>query len=224
MISEILGSSWELYKAHWQRLMQVAFIVYAVLAVLSALLIGTAGVVGGLLVAVISIIGGFWVQGALVKAVDDVRDGRADMSVGETFRSVQPKIGPIAGASILAGIAIGIGLILLIVPGLILLTIWCVIIPAIVLENAGALESFGRSRQLVTGRGFEVFGLILVTLLIELVFTALLSALLQGASQTVQQLISSLVTGTVVTPFYATVLTLLYFRLRDSAPSAPPAT
>ena len=54
-----------------------------------------------------------------------------------------------AGASILAGIAIGIGLVLVLVPGLYLITIWCVIVPVIVLERAGTGAGFSRSQQLV---------------------------------------------------------------------------
>ena len=55
-------------------------------------------------------------------------------------------------AGILAGIAIGIGLLfLLFAPGLFLLTIWAVLAPVIVIERVGAIESFGRSRGLVRG-------------------------------------------------------------------------
>ena len=56
--------------------------------------------------AVVGIVGLFWLQGALVEAVADVRDGRADMTMGETFRHAQEHIGPLAVAGILAGLAI----------------------------------------------------------------------------------------------------------------------
>ena len=77
-------------------------------------------------------------------------------------------------ASILAGIAITVGLILVIVPGLYLITIWAVIVPVIVIEGSGALASFGRSYQLVRGRGWHVFGTLVLVFVILLVVQFLL--------------------------------------------------
>ena len=119
----------------------------------------------------------------------------------------------IVGASILAGIAITIGLILIIVPGLYLITIWAVIVPVIVLEQSGVMASFGRSQQLVRGRGWHVFGtlvlawliLLAVNLILGLIFTALPNALGRG--------LSSVISGTIVAPFIALVVTLVYYRL-----------
>ena len=59
---------------------------------------------------------------------------------------------------------------LLIVPGLFLLTIWAVTAPAIVVERRGAIEAFGRSHELVRGEGWTVFGAIVVAFLILIGF------------------------------------------------------
>ena len=92
-------------------------------------------------------------QGVVVSLVRDVQDGRRDASMGGLVNEAMPFLWPLIGAGILSGIGIGIGFILLIVPGLILLTIWAVIAPAIVVENRGVFEAFGRSRELVRGNG-----------------------------------------------------------------------
>ena len=55
-----------------------------------------------------------------------------------------------------------IGFILIIVPGLILITIWSVAAPVVVLENPGVFAALRRSRELVRGNGWQVFGVILV--------------------------------------------------------------
>ena len=60
-----------------------------------------------------------------------------------------PALGSLIVFAILSGIAVGIGFILLIIPGLYLMTIWSVGAPAIVAERRGALEAFGRSHDLV---------------------------------------------------------------------------
>ena len=100
-----------------------------------------------------SIVAGFLLQATLVKAVEDVRDGRADLSFGETLQAARPAVGRVAVASILAGLAIGIGLVLLIAPGLFLLTIWCLIVPVIVLEGAGTTERSGAAASSCVGSG-----------------------------------------------------------------------
>ena len=69
------------------------------------------------------------------------------------------------------GFAIAIGFVLLIVPGLILLTIWSVAPPSVVVEDKGPFESLGRSRELVRGNGWNVFLSILLAYVIVIVIS-----------------------------------------------------
>jgi hypothetical protein len=222
-LSGVLGEAWQMYKAHAWHLLAIAFVIYLAAAVIAALLALVSSTVGALLGSLVEIFAAFLLQATLVKAVQDVRDGRADLSLGETVRAATPYFWAVAGASILAGIAITIGLILIIVPGLYLITIWAVIIPVIVLEQSGVMASFGRSHQLVRGRGWHVFGtlvlawliLLAVNLVLGLIFAALPDALGRG--------LSSVISGTIVAPFIALVVTLVYYRLSGNAqvPAAP---
>ena len=98
-------------------------------------------------------------------AVQDVRDGKIDSTIGELYSRVGPRLPALISAGVLAAIAIGIGFIL-IVPGLFLLTRWCLIVPAIVLEKKSAGDSFGRSNELVKGASWPVLGVIVITGLI----------------------------------------------------------
>jgi hypothetical protein len=202
-----------MYKAHASHLLTIAFVVYLVTAVIQAVFTGLLGVVGALLAAVISIAAGFVLQATLVKAVEDVRDGRADLSFGETLQAALPALGRVALASILAGLAIGIGLVLLIAPGLFLLTIWCLIVPVIVLEGAGTTAAFGRSRQLVRGFGWQVFGTLVLVFVVMLAVNLVLGIIFAALPTAATNFVSSIVSGTLVSPFLALVLTLGYFRL-----------
>jgi hypothetical protein len=221
----VLSEAWGFYKQHWRHLLTISFLVFLAVALLTLLLVVLLTWVGAIIAAIISLIATFWVQGALVKAVDDVRDGRADLSVGETFDRVRPQLPAIIVAGILAGLGIFLGLLLLIVPGLVLLTWWILIIPVIVLEQRSAGESFGRSRELVRGYGWSVFGLIVLTILIFIGFRILLALVLFPFADWLQSFLQEVLVGTLATPFVAVAWTLLYYRLRAAkeAPATAPA-
>lgn len=215
-LTGVISEAWTFYKRFARHLLLIAFAVYVVVAILEAVFTGLLGVVGALLALVVSLVGAFLVQAALVKAVDDVRDGRADMSISDTLNAAKPVLGRVAGASILAGLGIAVGFVLLIVPGLYLMTIWSLIVPVIVLEGAGVGASFTRSRELVRGHGWQVFGLIVVVILLLFGVNIVLSLILAALPNAVQGVISGIVSGTLTAPFVALVLTLGYFRLRQA--------
>src|SRR5262249_23652453 len=156
-----LGEAWNLQKRFLKEFFLTALVVFVFLDLLSAL--ASAAASGGarafwtFVAIVVAIIGYFWVQAALVGLVRDVRGGRADRTIGETYRAVQPRLPAVIVAGILAGIGIAIGFVLLIIPGLYLLTIWSMLVPVIVIEERSAGEAFTRSREVVRGNGWSVF-------------------------------------------------------------------
>jgi hypothetical protein len=205
-----------MYRTYARHLLTIAFVIYVVAVIIEAVLTGLLGLFGAFLASIVGLIAAFLVQAALVKAVEDVRDGRVDLSLGDTVQAARPAVGRVAVASILAGIAIGIGLILLIVPGLFLLTIWCLIVPVLVIEGVGVGASFGRSRELVRGFAWNVFGTMVVAFLILIVAGIVIGLLLSPLPASVSQILSGLISGTLVAPFLALVVTLGYFRLRGA--------
>ena len=220
---EVIGEAWSHYKAHWQHLMPFALVVYLLLGLVSLVLTLALGWFGAILGAFVGIIGLFWLQGALVEAVADIRDGRADLTMGQTFGRAQQHIGPLAIAGILAGLAVAVGLLLLIVPGLYLLTIWSVLIPVIVLERRGVMEAFGRSRELVSGFGWSAFGVIVLCFLILLGISLVVSIATIWLGGAFGEYVRSVISNTIGIPFVALALTNMYFRLRalKEAPAAP---
>jgi len=222
-LSGVLDEAWRMYKAHAKHLLAIAFIIYLIAAVIAALLALAGGTIGIVLGSLVEIIAAFVLQATLIKAVQDVRDGRVDLSIGDTVRAATPYIAPVAGASVLAGIAIAIGLFLIIVPGLFLITIWAVIVPVIVLERSGALASFGRSQQLVRGRGWHVFATLVLVYVILLVVNVVLGLIFSALPHALSNGLSSIISGTVIAPFLALVVTLVYYRLSgDAQAPAPP--
>jgi len=224
-LSGVLEEAWRIYRAHAAHLLTIAFVIYVITAVIVGLLALTGSFLGLALGAFVELFATFLLQATLIKAVQDVRDGRADLSISETVSAATPAILPVAGASILAGIAITIGLILLIVPGLILITIWAVIIPVIVLERSGALGSFGRSQQLVRGNGWPVFGTLVVLFIIQIFVDIVLRIIFFALPVLVRSGLSAVIAGTLVAPFIAVAVTLIYYRLSgQEVPASEPGT
>ena len=143
-LTGVLTEAWALYRRYAGHFLLIAFVIYVITGIVVALL-SLAGAVGLIIGGIVSFIASFVVQTSLIKAVQDVRDGRVDLDLGQTVRAALPYLWPVIGASILAGIGIFFGFILLIVPGLILLTFWSLIVPWIVVGGSGPLQSFGNS-------------------------------------------------------------------------------
>ena len=214
-LSGVIGEAWQMYKAQWKHLLAIAFVIYLGAAIISAIL-GLLGRPGLYLALLISILALFLLQATLVKAVQDVRDGRADLSISETVNQATPFLPRVIGAGLVAAIAIGIGFVLIIVPGLILITFWAVFVPVIVIEGSGALASFGRSRELVRGRAWHVFGTLFLLWLILIVVEIILGIVFAFVPYAVRTGLASVISGTLIAPFIALVVTLMYYRLSST--------
>jgi hypothetical protein len=217
-LAGVLSEAWGMYKTYAKHLLAIAFIIYVAAAIIAAIL-SLAGTIGALLGSLVSIVAAFLLQAALVKAVQDVRDGRVDMSIGETVSAVAPYLWTVIVASVLAGVAIVIGLALIIAPGLYLITIWAVIVPVIIIEGVGATASFGRSRALVRGHGWHVFGTLVMVYVILLIADLLLGLIFSALPGVLGSGLSAVISGTLISPFLALVVTLVYYRLAGSAPT-----
>ena len=221
----VIGEAFETYRSHAGALLGGALIVIGIAGVIEGLLSVSGSLVLGVIGALIGLAAGFFYTGFVVKLVQDVRDGRRDFSVGELFSHAAPYLGTLILAGILAGIAITIGLILIIVPGLILLTIWAVISPAIVVEGRTVFESFGRSRELVRGHGWQVFGAIVLTFLI-IVAVGIVFSLIGAAIGDAGLVILRAVGNVITAPVWALVASILFFDLGggQGAPTSPATT
>jgi hypothetical protein len=123
-------------------------------------------------------------------------------------------------------IAVGAGLILLIVPGVLLYIMWSVASPALVAERTGVFGALARSSALTKGARWKVFGVQFLLLIINWIFSAVLSETLlatAGADLTkltstglpVSWILLSAVSGTIINTVWSTVQASLYVELRN---------
>jgi hypothetical protein len=205
----------QIYGNQFTLLIPAALVLFIPVAIVDGALYSGGGALAYILASVIAAIASYWYQGMVVEAVIDILDGRRDQTVGGLFSSASPFIWPLIAAGILAGLGVAIGLVLLIVPGLILLTWWAVIIPTIVIDKTGVFPAFGRSRQLVRDNGWRVFGVLVVLFLLQIVLGGIIDAIARGISDTfVGYAIAELIVRSLVVPLSGIAATVMYVELR----------
>jgi hypothetical protein len=218
----VISEAFETYRSQIGPLLGGALIVIGVTSIIDNLLGLTGSLVLILVGIAIGIVGQVLYTGYVVKLVQDVRDGRLDQSMGELFSAAIPYIWTLIGNGILFAIAVTIGLALFIVPGLFLLTIWAVVAPSIVVEDKGVIDAFGRSRELVRGQGWQVFGAIVLAFLI-VVAVSIVFGIIGAAIGDAGRVILGAIGNVLIVPVYALVASILFFDLGGgaAAPTAP---
>lgn len=218
-VGDSLGEAFSTYRDQAGVLLPVAFWLFLGVAILEGLLGESLAV---LTVALLTLVLAFLYQGMVVSLVRDVQDGRRDNSVKELAGSVLPVLMPLIGAGLLTVIGIVLGLVLLVVPGLYLLTIWAVTAPVIVVERRGVFDALGRSRQLVRGNGWPVLGTVAAAFLIGILVAAVLSAAAAAISDDpIMDVVLYALSSTVTAPIEALVAAVLYFRLLEIERRSP---
>ena len=218
----VIRSVLRIYVDQAPVLMPAAAVVFVFTGILAAVLIASSPVLA--LVGLIVSLAATWVfTGMVVELVADVQDGRRDCSPRELLRAVAPVIGQLLGVALVAGVGIAVGFLLIIVPGLILFTVWSVAAPVVVLERPPGLRALRRSRELVRGSGWQVFAVILV-LDIAVVLGASAVQIAADAAGSGVGIVVRVVTGVLTAPLSALAAAVLYFELRRAAPAEPGAS
>jgi len=173
-VGSVLGRSFGALMKNPVVFFGLTLAVMVPLAVITSLLPFEAGMAVNTL---LSCILGFVIQGAVAYGVFQAFRGNSP-GIGDALSRGFARFFPIVTASILIGLGVGIGMMLLVVPGVILMCLWSLAIPACVVEKLGAIDSMKRSAALTKGYRWTIFGLFLITGIITGVLSALFSVLL----------------------------------------------
>ncbi len=214
-VGKVIRRTFQIYGDQVSILIPAACVVFVISGLLTTLLIAAAPILA-ILAVVISVVASMLFTGMVVELVSDVQDGRRDATAGQLLQAVVPVLGQLILIGIVAGIGIAIGFILLIVPGLILLTIWSVAAPIVVLERPGGLRALARSRELVRGNGWNVFGVILVMVILVVVVSGIVEAAADSGGTAIG-LIVRVVVSILAAPISALAAAVLYYELGGSA-------
>jgi hypothetical protein len=225
-IGDTLSRTFDLFGENAGKLVPTAAIVWAVPALVGALVTQagsvSAALFGSLVNLVISVIAGALLTGALVHAVTEAATGGEMEGPAELLDGAKRYIAPLIVVSILTGLAVLGGLILLIIPGIIF-AIWFSLAPAVVVnEDLTGTTAMKRSKQIVQGNGFRLFLLFLVFGIIVAIAGAILGGILGAIlpGTFLSNLVSTLVVQSIVSPLQATALVLVYLTLTGQATTA----
>jgi hypothetical protein len=170
----------------------------------------------------LSFIAGTVATGACFKAVADGYLGKR----GEwrpALRYAARRLHSIIWVTFLGGLLSFAGLILLIVPGVYLYISFAVAVPVLLTEGLKGRHALGRSRQLVRGRFWPTFGVVILGAILVGIVQGALGALAGGASLSegpdtfasfTAQTIATVIGSLIATPLTAAFITVLYFDLR----------
>jgi hypothetical protein len=219
-IGSVISRVFKIYADQASVLLPAAAAVFVVIGVISALLVVIAPALA-ILAFVVILVGTTLYTGMVVELVADVQDGRRDATVGQLINAAKPVIGQLILVGIVAGIGILIGFVLIIIPGLILITIWSVFAPVIVLERPGGLKPLGRSRELVQGNGWRVFGVIVVLVIGVAIVSGIIEAIGDSGGTAVGVVVRVIV-QIFTAPISALAASVLYFELRGPTVTPTP--
>lgn len=211
-VSDVIGEAFAIYRDNAAPLLGIAVVVLGVAGLAEGILNSIGGFFLVLLGVIISAAAHALYTGFVVKLVQDVRDGRRDEEVEGLLSAAMPAILPLIGFGILFGIAVGIGFLLLVIPGLVLITFWSLGAPSIVVEREGVIGAFGRSWNLVRGQAWSVFATLIVVLLIVIVVAAVLIAI-GAAIGTGGLIVASIVSSVITAPVFAIAVSVMFFDL-----------
>jgi hypothetical protein len=175
--------------------------------------------------------------GALYQAAVDAANGRP-ITVASELTATLERYWPLYGFFLLLlgmlvvwAIALAIGFVLIVIPGLAVFCVgvwlairWVLTVPAMMAENIGPIKGFQRSWALVSGMWWRTFGILLlagiayylITVALLGVFTVI-TAVVPGLSDDLRSGLATAatnLTSALIAPVFPILLTLLYFDLR----------
>jgi hypothetical protein len=140
----------------------------------------------------------------------------------ESLRLVLHRLGALVWLSILMSLGLTLGFVLCLVPGIWLAVGWSLAFVALVAENLSGTRALRRSLNLVRGRWWPTFGVLLIAFILNTVVDQIVAIPLVIISFVSEDSVigfslsalANIISDVITTPFVAAVFVLVYFDLR----------
>ena len=221
-IGKCFRDAWGLFRLDWGPLVVTALIAAAIVEVVSVIVglslgrgvgaftaFGFGGLAFGsallaaLLMAVVWVLAYAWMYAVVFHMVlRRVRERRA-----ARYSDLQSfdQIGAFAVAAVVLGVIIGIGYVILVVPGLILTTLWLYALPLIGDRRLGVGDAMAESKDMAARPGF-------MTTFVAWLVGAIVVGVVFGILSVIP--VIGTVLGVVAVPFGVAYVTSMYFQVR----------
>jgi uncharacterized membrane protein len=186
-VGEIFSRSWEIYKNHPVIVVPSLFPILWAIVGMTILLAGFAGwtafgdvslltatsIMGGMMLFSIVLVVLFVVaQGLTIVMIQDAWRGE-DVTLSSGWQDARDKIVTLVAASILSGILIALGYLLLIIPGLILTVALYFVAQAVMIDERGAIGSLSASYRFVRANLEDAVVIIVISVALGLVLAVI---------------------------------------------------
>ena len=236
-IARVFQRTFEVLGRNFTTFFVLALILVGLPAVLTGMLQFRGLTEGGMprfnpgmgLSAIVSVVTNAILQGALIYGT--VRDLNGERpAVQDSLATGLRSFLPLIGLSILMGLGIVCGMILLVVPGIILACLWCVAVPSLVAENRGVFDSFQRSADLTRGNRWMIFALFVIYFVVFAIVGAIvgmmtgISGVITGTLMSFNPfaVLANALVSTVAGVVGSTGVAVLYVELRQGREGAGP--
>ena len=222
-LAGVIGETWQEYRRHAPRLLPFSAAGVGV-AILATELVRLVAGRFNPLVALLLELPAAWL---VVKLADfllqtmTVRIIHESRSLGGLPPArLRECLGEITTVWLVTSIAVLGGLTLFVIPGICLAVMWSVCVPVIVIERAGPLAALGRSRELIRGHGWGVFGRLVGLALIQSVVSVAVRAAFAWLPAAWRLVVEQGVLYTLFIPAGAVLATLIYYRITAARAAA----
>jgi hypothetical protein len=216
----VLREAGHLYRLTFWRSLLIATPIFLVFDLPSAALdvlpdTGLTITLASIALALLTTYGDLLVEGALAFDVLHLHEGRPEPRIRDVVRRIRPFVVTIAVGAFVYAFFTSIGFLLLLVPGLLLMTRWCLIVPVIVIEKRGVAQAFRRSNRLVKGHSWRVFAVVGIMLVASSILEAFFDNLLAFLPEFIAHWLGTWPVSVLTAPYVAHALAVLYYRLAD---------
>ncbi len=234
-IGQVLDSVFKLTGTAWLKMLPYALLGTVLSAVPFVYLLSTGVLDDPVRMATFSVSPAYWLTiavifpinmclyGAGIARIESIAQG-SDIGLGASFGAALPKVFTMIIATICFMLVVGLGFVLLVIPGIILLGSLFLFVPAIVLDGKGPVESLKFSHKLVWGNWWRVATIGAVSLII-LYLIYMLAGLLIGlfaggmlvsdpATFFIVNMIATMVGGLILTAFFFALYAELYREVK----------
>jgi hypothetical protein len=216
--TELVDAAFQLYKREPLQFIVALGIIYVPWMIVSALLgLDNPTEITYLSVALIAGFGGIFVytlaSGVTTVLADDVYFNRQP-NIGRAFSLVGRRLFPLVVTMLASSLAIGLGLLLLLLPALYMIARYFAVVQLVMLEGLGANGSLRRTADLSKGHKRHILNTLGLVAIVNIAIGIGVSMVASMIPSTIIRLVLQTIVSTLVYPMFGITATLLYYDVR----------